>query len=112
MWAEDETCVHLPLLAIGDRDITTLPVGDVSNDLDVELAAELMASVAVLSTEENDAALAKADVCGNTMLYSSDLLFPIEGQFGFFTFMTDLAAVDSVAKALLVGKEPQEEIKF
>lgn len=111
IWSSSQNCVNLPLAPLGERKWQALDIDESQSGLDSALAASVRASVATID-ELTKSFLQESASCGETLVYSRDLLVPIEGQYGFFTFMTDLSAANAVTKALTAEPEKEVEIKF
>lgn len=111
IWSSSQSCVNLPLVPLGDREWQKLGATQDEGGFDAALAASVRASVATMS-DGLKSFMDESESCGETLIYSRDPLMPIDGQYGFFTFMTDLSAAHAVTKTLTVAPEKEVEIKF
>ncbi|WP_300034152.1 peptidoglycan-binding protein [uncultured Roseobacter sp.] len=111
VWSSSQDCVNLPLSPVGERQLQPMNDGALNGEFDPNLAAYVIGSIATI--DGGNAEFLKENAsCGEIVMYSSSLLSPIDGQHGFYTFMTDLSAVNAVSVALVTEKEDDIEIKF
>ncbi|WP_424830244.1 peptidoglycan-binding domain-containing protein [Ruegeria sp.] len=111
VWAMSEDCASLPLSASDQLKFDLLEPNNAKSDFNNALTAATIRSIARIGSGNSQFLSDKAD-CGNVLVYSSELLSPVDGYHGIFTFMTDLNAVDTVTGALKVEAPKEPKIKF